>query len=106
MATSAIELFADEDISKTARELSNEVIRVHGGLRAGNLDKDGKLDESEVPGTNAARLNLVKQFKKDLGIPTDDEPQASKPRQPSNPSSASPPKRSGTSGQPDQPSSS
>jgi hypothetical protein len=83
-ATAAIELLANEEISETARELSDDIIDVHKGLRDGNLSPNG----SEVRGINERRLDLVDQFKEDLGIPTGDVLRASNPHQPFNPSSA------------------
>ena len=50
-ATAAIELFANEEISKTARKLSDDVLCVHKGLRGGNLS----LIDTKVPDINARR---------------------------------------------------
>lgn len=62
-ATAAIELVADQTISKPARELSDRVICVHNKLR-----RDLSADEKDVPKVNEQREDLIKLFQKDLGI--------------------------------------
>jgi hypothetical protein len=67
-ATAAIELLANQTISKAARELSNRVIEVHVKLR-----RDLSIDKSEVPDINKEREKLIELFQKDLGIPPGDQ---------------------------------
>jgi hypothetical protein len=97
-ATTSIELLAKRAIHEEARALYERVRDLHPKIRA-----DGpSAHKDKIDSVNDERLGLVKQFKKDLGIPTGDEPEhQSRIRR-----VLRRPGRSGTSGQPDQPSSS
>jgi hypothetical protein len=67
-ATAAIELLANQTISRAARKLSNRVIETHVKLR-----RDLSIDRSEVPGINKEREKLIELFQKDLRIPLGDQ---------------------------------
>jgi hypothetical protein len=71
-ATASIELLAEPAIHKEARALYNRVKDVHPKIRA-----DGpSAHKVEIESVDNDRLNLVEQqFKKDLGIPSGNQPQ-------------------------------
>lgn len=74
-ATAEIELFAGRKISKAARLLSTQVIRVHSRLR-----ENPRVGQLEVPEVDSARLEIISLFQADLGIrPGRDDGQAKDP---------------------------
>lgn len=69
-ATARIVLLAKPEIYKMASDLSDQIMKVHEGLRSGD-----STAQDEVSVANSVRLVLIDRFKEDLGIPTGDQPQ-------------------------------
>lgn len=68
-ATAVIELIAERNIAEQARALQKQVTGVHARLRR----KVSGVEETEVPGADQARRDLIRVFKADLDIPPDVE---------------------------------
>ena len=63
-ATTVIELLADPEIGKAARDLQNMVNDAHKVLRQSGY----KAAEADIKLADQARLDLIRRFKADLGI--------------------------------------